>query len=44
MRIDADAWDAELEQHADWFASMGGNVPRQLTLKRELLGLRLGRD
>ncbi len=42
--VDAAAWHAELEQHADWFASMGGNVPRQLTLKRELLGLRLGRD
>ncbi len=42
--VDVAAWHTELQQHADWFASMGSAVPKQLDLKRELLGLRLQRD
>jgi phosphoenolpyruvate carboxykinase (GTP) len=39
--VDADAWHSELLQHAEWFTKMGAQLPKQLTLKRELLGLRL---
>jgi phosphoenolpyruvate carboxykinase (GTP) len=41
MQIDADAWHRELQQHGEWFASLGGQVPRQLALKLEALKLRL---
>ncbi len=36
-RVDAAAWQAELEQHAAWFESLGGRVPKLLTAQRELL-------
>ncbi len=41
MQIDADAWHRELQQHAEWFAGLGGQVPRQLAVKLEALKLRL---
>jgi phosphoenolpyruvate carboxykinase (GTP) len=41
IRIDADAWHQELDQHAEWFAGLGGQVPRQLALKLESLKLSL---
>ncbi len=43
VRIDADAWHRELEQHADWFARLGGQVPRQLAIKLESFRLALSR-
>ncbi len=42
--VDVDAWHQELQQHAEWFAAMGAHVPQQLSLKRDLLALRLQRD
>jgi phosphoenolpyruvate carboxykinase (GTP) len=41
MRIDADAWDAELAQHREWFDKLGERMPVQFLLKSELLALRL---
>jgi len=40
-RVDADAWQRELQEHAEWFAGLGGQVPRQLAVKLESLKLRL---
>ena len=42
--VDVDAWHQELQQHAEWFAAMGAHLPQQLSLKRDLLALRLQRD
>jgi phosphoenolpyruvate carboxykinase (GTP) len=42
--VDIDAWHQELQQHAEWFAAMGAHVPQQLSLKRDLLALRLQRE
>ena len=41
MRIDADAWDAELSEHREWFDKLGERMPAQFLLKSELLALRL---
>jgi phosphoenolpyruvate carboxykinase (GTP) len=41
MQVDADAWHRELRQHGEWFARLGGQVPRQLAVKLEALTLRL---
>jgi len=41
MQVDADAWHRELQQHGEWFAKLGGQVPRQLAIKLEALKLRL---
>ncbi|HEV2702807.1 MAG TPA: phosphoenolpyruvate carboxykinase (GTP), partial [Steroidobacteraceae bacterium] len=40
-RVDATAWAAELEMHAEWLGRLQGRLPRQLLLKHELLKLRL---
>ncbi len=42
MHVDAEAWSAELASHADWFEKLGDRVPKSLTLKRDLLSLRIG--
>ncbi|MBP7610254.1 MAG: phosphoenolpyruvate carboxykinase (GTP) [Steroidobacteraceae bacterium] len=42
MHVDAEAWSAELASHADWFEKLGDRVPESLTLKRDLLSLRIG--
>jgi len=43
-RIDGDAWHGELQQHAEWFIGLGGQVPRQLAVKLESLKLRLASE
>jgi phosphoenolpyruvate carboxykinase (GTP) len=41
MQIDAAAWHRELQQHGEWFATLGGQLPRQLAVKLEVLKLQL---
>lgn len=41
MQLDAQAWNRELTQHDEWFETLSDRLPRQFSLKRELLGLRL---
>jgi phosphoenolpyruvate carboxykinase (GTP) len=40
MRIDPQAWHAELAQHEQWLHKLRVRLPHQLALKRELLALR----
>ena len=42
--VDADAWHLEMQQHAEWFARLGGRLPQQLSVKFEALTLRLLRE
>ncbi|MFO0749206.1 MAG: phosphoenolpyruvate carboxykinase (GTP) [Myxococcota bacterium] len=39
--IDLDEWQAELESHAEFFATLGPTLPKPLALQRELLMARL---
>ena len=41
IAVDNDAWQRELEQHADWFESFGTRMPFQLALKHDLIVARL---
>jgi phosphoenolpyruvate carboxykinase (GTP) len=41
VAIDGDAWDRELQQHAEWFESIGAHLPKPLTFKQALLSTRL---
>jgi phosphoenolpyruvate carboxykinase (GTP) len=41
IAVDNDAWQREIVQHGEWFEKLGTRVPRQLTLKRDLLQARL---
>jgi phosphoenolpyruvate carboxykinase (GTP) len=43
MQIEAQAWSGELAQQEEWFKKLGDRLPVQLSLKRELLGMRLAR-
>jgi phosphoenolpyruvate carboxykinase (GTP) len=43
-RIDTEAWHTELSQHQDWFAKLGAQLPKPLTLKHELLNIRMRGD
>jgi phosphoenolpyruvate carboxykinase (GTP) len=43
MQIEAQAWSSELLQQGEWFEKLGNRLPVQLSLKRELLGMRLAR-
>jgi phosphoenolpyruvate carboxykinase (GTP) len=43
MQVEAQAWSSELAQQEDWFKKLGDRLPVQLSLKRELLGMRLAR-
>ena len=41
VAVDNDAWQRELEQHADWFEKLGARMPFQLALKHDLIVARL---
>ena len=43
MQIEAQAWNSELVQQEEWFKQLGDRLPVQLSVKRELLGMRLAR-
>jgi phosphoenolpyruvate carboxykinase (GTP) len=40
MQIDPQAWQVELSQHEQWLDKLRPRLPRQLSLKRELLAQR----
>jgi len=41
--LDSAEWSRELAEQEQWLSSIGGRVPPQLTIKRQLLTLRFGR-
>ena len=41
MQLNAKSWNRELTQHDEWFEKLSDRLPRELSLTRTELGLRL---
>jgi phosphoenolpyruvate carboxykinase (GTP) len=44
VRVDAELWKKEIESHGELFEQLKSRLPKEMTLKRELMKLDLWRS